>query len=65
MFQGDKWKESVGDDYYEEPDEDFKKRNMYSELMAHLSEEEKSELGHHLDDMLMMCSFNGLPCRPK
>ena len=60
--QFDDWSQAT--EYTKETDA-FTALLSYLTLSAQLRPEQRKTIGHHLNTMLMSCSFNGMACSPR
>ncbi|XP_072030473.1 epithelial sodium channel subunit beta-like [Amphiura filiformis] len=58
------WEERESQGFFKTMSEEFKTRQMLITLLANKTLEERQEIGHQLDDMLLSCEWKGYPCSP-
>ncbi|XP_077870415.1 epithelial sodium channel subunit gamma-like [Saccoglossus kowalevskii] len=59
------WDSKMQDEhYYEQMDDSYKYKKLLRHYLSRKTAEEKVELGHRLEDMLVNCVWRGYPCTP-
>ncbi|XP_022106897.1 degenerin mec-10-like [Acanthaster planci] len=58
------WEERQTGDFFKKRDDDYLKEQRLISHLANLTETQRMDMGHLLEDMLLDCQWQGYPCSP-